>query len=114
MSKFLFDSFEQEGEEFYLPEDECCLCCSTEGVTCVSIQQTMFGFCGNHAFRATFLQRGKLYGFPDLHINGITGRYATTNSPGWWVIIAVLGTDECIAELLDALDEYEASQDISA
>lgn len=90
-----------------IAEDECCICGSLEIKT---VDPFGYPFCEACDIRAWFLARGRATGWPALRIDGVTGKYAIDNSDESWVLTALCGTIERVAELFDALDEYEASQ----
>lgn len=90
--------------------DECCICGAQPVAQTVHIQTEYYPFCAGCEHRATFLQRGQQHNWPALRVEGLTGTYALTGDVQTWAITALVGTDERVVELLDALDEYEKAQ----
>lgn len=85
-----------------IPEDECCICCLDEVVI---TDPFGYPFCQQHEGRATFLAWGRAHNWPDLRIEGLTGTYAIEGDVSAYLLTCFCGTDERVAELLDALYE---------
>ena len=101
----LFDGPITEG----VPTQECCKCTQDDIAIRVALPPQTYAFCRDCEYRGALLRRGKAAGWPALRIQGITGTYALDSDWEAWFLTAICGTDERVVELLDALDEWEAS-----
>ena len=91
-----------------IPKRECCICLSRD----VTITDPFgYPFCAQHEYRAQFLAWGRAHNWPDLRIEGITGTYAIEGDVSAYLLTVFCGTDERIAELMDALYELDQAQE---
>lgn len=101
------DEYEPDMSE--IAEDECCICGSYE----VRVRAPFgYPFCGEHDHRAFLIRKGKEYHWPALRTAkpGVPG-YALDNDMESWLITALIGTDDRVFAFIEAIGEYEESQE---
>lgn len=96
-----------------VPLDECCKCAEPDVAISVYIKPHTYPFCHECEPRGQLLQTGKEQNWPYLRIEGITGTYALDSDWEAYFLTAICGTNERVIELLDALDELKAQQQIA-
>lgn len=105
----IFDGPITEG----VPLDECCKCAEPDVVITAYIKPHSYPFCPECEPRGQLLQEGRGQGWPALRIEGRTGTYALDSDWEAYFLTAICGTNERVVELLDALDELKAQQQIA-